>query len=57
VRAKNNHQQTNRTGNRNGANAKNHQDNKDDCTFDSEPIGNGIHGDYSIRLFFGNPKE
>lgn len=52
LRAKNNHQQTNCTGNRNGADAENHEENKDDCTFDSEPVGRGIHGDYSIRLFF-----
>jgi hypothetical protein len=50
VRAKNNHQQANRTGNRNRADTENHEDNQDNCTFDSKPVGRGIHGDYSILV-------
>jgi hypothetical protein len=50
VRAKNNHQQADRTGNRNGADAEYHEDNQDNCTFDSEPVGSGIHGDDSILV-------
>jgi hypothetical protein len=42
-RTKNNHKQSDRTGNRNGSNTKNHENNKDYRAFDSGPAGNGIH--------------
>jgi hypothetical protein len=43
---KNNHKQSDRTGNRNGPNTKNHEDNKDYRALDSGPARNGIHGYY-----------